>query len=76
MKTRLRVKIFKIGFLSQNSSLGLVDDAQPENVGESRNTCLKTGYIIGVSEIMDLGQEACLIKLYASEPCNRPCVIA
>ena len=28
---------------------------------KSRNTCLKTGYIIGVSEIMDLGKEVCLI---------------
>ena len=43
---------------------------------KSRNTCLKTGHIIGVSEINDLGQEACLIMLYATEPCDRPCVIA
>ena len=57
------MNIFKIGFLAQNSSLGLVDDAQSEILVKSRNTCLKTGYIIGVSEIMDLGQEACLIKL-------------
>ena len=35
-KTRLRVRIFKIGFLAQNSSLGLVDDAQPENIGEKQ----------------------------------------
>ena len=35
-KTRLRVKIFKIGFLAQNSSLGLVDDAQSENIGEKQ----------------------------------------
>ena len=75
-KTRLMVKIFKVVFLAQNSSLGLVDDAQSENICNSRNTCLKIGYILGVSEIMDLGQEACLIKLYASEPCNRPCVNA
>ena len=33
-----------------------------------------TGYIIGVSEIMDLGKEAG--PIYASEPYNRPCVIA
>ena len=31
---------------------------------------------MGVSEIMDLGQEVCLIKLYASATCDRPCVIA
>ena len=37
---------------------------------KSRNTCLKIGYIIGVSEIMDLGQEARLIKLYASQSCG------
>ena len=37
---------------------------------KSMNTCLKIGCIIGVSEIMDLGQEVCLIKLYASEPCG------
>ena len=30
---------------------------------KSRNTCLQTRHIIGVLEIMDLGQEACLIKL-------------
>ena len=28
---------------------------------KSRNICLKTEYIIGVSEIMDLGKEACPI---------------
>ena len=28
---------------------------------KNRNTCLKTGYIIGVSEIMDLGKEVCPI---------------
>ena len=33
-KTDLRVKIFKIGFFAQNSSLGLVDDTQSENIGE------------------------------------------
>ena len=33
-KTDRRVKISKIGFLAQNSSLGLVDDAQSENIGE------------------------------------------
>ena len=43
---------------------------------KSRNTCLKTGYIVGVSEIMDIGKEGSLIKLYVSEPCNKPCVIA
>ena len=31
-KTDLRVKIFRIGFLAQNSSLGLVDNAQSENI--------------------------------------------
>ena len=35
-KTDLSVKIFKIDFLAQNSSLGLVDDAQSENTGEKR----------------------------------------
>ena len=35
-KTDLWVKIFKIGFLVQNSSLGLVDDTQSENIGEKQ----------------------------------------
>ena len=42
---------------------------------KSRNTCLKTGYLIGVSEIMDLGKEACPIRLYASKPYTRPCAV-
>ena len=33
-KTNLRVNIFKIGLLAQNSSLGLVDYVQSENIGE------------------------------------------
>ena len=33
-KTDLRVKIFKIGLLAQNSSLALVDSVQSENIGE------------------------------------------
>ena len=33
-ESAFRVKIFKIVFLAQNSSLGLVDDAQSENIGE------------------------------------------
>ena len=33
-KTDLRVKIFKILLLAQNSFLGLVDDAQLESIGE------------------------------------------
>ena len=36
MKMGLRVKIFKIGFLAQKSSLGLVEDAQSENIGEKQ----------------------------------------
>ena len=55
------MKFFKSGFLAQNSYLGLVDGAQSEILVKSRNTCLKTGYIIGVSESMDLGKEACPI---------------
>ena len=35
-KTDLRVKIFKIAFLAQNSSLGLADDAQSENIDEKQ----------------------------------------
>ena len=35
-KTRLRVKNFKTSFFAQNSSLGLVDDAQSENIGEKQ----------------------------------------
>ena len=36
MKADLRMNIFKISFLAQNSSLGLVDDAQSENIGETQ----------------------------------------
>ena len=35
-KTDLRMTIFKIGFLAQSSSLGLVDDAQSKNIDEKR----------------------------------------
>ena len=35
-KTRLRVKNSKIGSLAQNSSMGLVDDVQSENIGEKQ----------------------------------------
>ena len=35
MKADLKMNIFKI-FLAQNSSLGLVDDAQSENIGETQ----------------------------------------
>ena len=40
---------------------------------KSGNTCLKTGYKIEVSEIMDLEKKP---VLYASEPYNRPYVTA
>ena len=33
-KTDLRVNIFENAFLAQNSSLGLLNDAQSENIGE------------------------------------------
>ena len=32
----LRVNIFKIAFLAQSSSLGLVDDDRSENIGEKQ----------------------------------------
>ena len=33
---RFRVNIFKIGFLALKSYLGIVDDAQSENIGEKQ----------------------------------------